>query len=150
MLQISPTLAARFWAKVQKADGDGCWLWTGAQSTKHPYGTFWAGDAYRAPHVVAWILTNGAVPTGCVVCHRCDNPPCVRPSHLVAATPGANLRDAYAKNRRPRKLTSDDLVQIRQQLISGDSISTVARDFSVSRKAIRCVRSGGIQESVCV
>lgn len=42
------------------------------------------------------------IPDGLDVCHRCDNPPCVRPSHLFVGTSLDNRRDAAAKGRTAR------------------------------------------------
>jgi len=41
----------------------------------------------------------GPIPAGFFVCHRCDYPPCWRPSHLFLGTPKDNLMDASRKGR---------------------------------------------------
>lgn len=72
-----------------------CLVWTGGR-TSQGYGV--AGGAYV--HRLAWEETNGRpVPTGMVVCHSCDNPPCCNPDHLWIGTQGDNVRDAAAKGR---------------------------------------------------
>jgi hypothetical protein len=70
-----------WWSKVDCSDADGCWLWT--QSTgSHGYGQTWDGVTVRLTHRVAWTLTNGPIPDGMTVDHRCRNRRCVNPAHL--------------------------------------------------------------------
>jgi hypothetical protein len=96
------TMAERFWAKVDKS-GD-CWLWTGGLASKG-YGQVWVGFGKKClAHRVAWELTHGTLPAhesyhGICVLHRCDNPRCVRPSHLFVGTIGDNIRDMHRKGR---------------------------------------------------
>ena len=97
---IGETVAAmteRFWAKVQK--GGGCWLWTGAR-TSRGYGSFRVTGYSWSAHRLAYEFHWGPVPAGLHVLHRCDNPRCVRPAHLYVGTPSDNLADALARGRR--------------------------------------------------
>lgn len=56
-------------------------------------------------HRAAWTLTNGPIPDGMIVCHHCDNPPCVRPDHLFLGFDLDNAADRVAKNRSSRMVT---------------------------------------------
>lgn len=96
---LGPTLLERFWARVDRS-GE-CWEWRG-QRQRQGYGQLgWAGKRYAA-HRFAWAITNGPIPDGLVVCHRCDNPGCVRPEHLFLGTHRDNARDRVAKGRGSR------------------------------------------------
>jgi len=51
-------------------------------------------------HVLAWVDANGRLPgEGMHICHHCDNPPCIEPTHLFEGTAGDNMRDRQAKGR---------------------------------------------------
>ena len=89
--------AERFWAKVDRS-GE-CWLWTGPQVGRGYGKTSFNGKTQRA-HRVSWELTYGPIPAGVFVCHKCDNPLCVRPEHLFLGTPLDNVRDMCAKKRQ--------------------------------------------------
>jgi hypothetical protein len=108
----------RFWEKVDKAgpvpshcpDLGPCWIWTGTRNGLGRdglgnYGLFYLpppGPRQVYAHRFSWELANGrSVPDGQYICHRCDNPSCINPSHLYAATPSENIQDALTKGRLP-------------------------------------------------
>lgn len=89
--------AKRFWPRVHKTDT--CWTWTGPRG-KGGYGVFLFGRERVFAHRMAWQLANKkTIPAGMMACHHCDNPPCVRPSHLFLGTAKDNAQDAKRKGR---------------------------------------------------
>jgi hypothetical protein len=91
------TIAERFWAKV--ARGRSCWQWQGGQFPGS-YGRFALNErSHVLAHRVAWQLERGAIPDGQCVLHHCDNPGCVRPSHLWLGTVADNNADRTSKGR---------------------------------------------------
>lgn len=88
----------RLWRKVVRGQPDTCWLWKGSRD-KGGYGRILHGKRIDSAHRVAWTVTNGPVPDGLWVLHRCDNPACVNPSHLFLGTRTDNVRDMFVKGR---------------------------------------------------
>ncbi len=97
----------------------GCWPWKGCKN-KQGYGTF-GDDEMKIvkAHRFAWELEGGRIPDGMVVCHTCDNPPCVRISHLFLGTHQDNVDDKIGKGRHAygikcaqAKLTKEQVLMI--------------------------------------
>lgn len=140
-------LEDRFWQSVDKS-GD-CWIWTGS---RHSCGYGQIATKAQKPittHRLSYIIHNGPIPSGMVIRHTCDNPPCVRPDHLVLGTHADNVADKVAKKRHrwgsrmpTAKLTESDIPIIRRMLASGVEHQEIASRFGVSRTAITYINIG--------
>lgn len=92
-------LATRFWAKVPSRPlMNACWPWAGSRST-NGYGQIEIDGRKRPAHRVAWELAFGPMDPALDACHSCDNPICVRPTHIFPGTPSDNAADAKRKGR---------------------------------------------------
>ena len=108
------TLAERFWSRVDKQGN--CWLWTGARDS-NGYGKFWVAPCLKMATHVAWLLEIGSWPVNCM-CHHCDNPSCVRASHLFDATRKENTQDAMRKGRMVNPMRGRKHTQASRELIA--------------------------------
>lgn len=102
---------AQWWAGKTRHDPEtGCVLYTGFRNKQGYSQVNWRPSGRILVHRLAYEQINGPIPHGHVVCHRCDTPNCVNPSHLFVGTQKDNLRDMFAKGRaRPRGKTTQAL-----------------------------------------
>lgn len=87
----------RFMENVDKTDT--CWLWA-AGKDHNGYGLFTSSLlGERSAHRCSYTLFKGPIPEGLFVCHTCDVPACVNPSHLWLGTAADNNTDKKNKGR---------------------------------------------------
>jgi hypothetical protein len=136
----------RFWSKVSYGAPGECWLWLGSKDKG--YGHFrWSTEKKILAHRVAYMLAKPSMFNPALhVLHSCDNPSCVRPSHLFQGTDADNAHDREVKGRgnQPRgenvsvsKLTADQVLAIRADPRSNIKI---AANYDVSDVAVSCIK----------
>lgn len=77
----------------------GCWLWIGSVDWLG-YGQIHLRTGVVRTNRLALVChTKRQIPTGLYACHRCDNPRCVRPSHLFVGSNSDNKKDSVSKRR---------------------------------------------------
>ena len=148
-LLISPV--ERFWRKIRIADdGRSCWEWAGATFVSGGYGAINVHGVPERTHRFAFELAFGPIPRGYCVCHKCDNPLCVRPSHLFLGTIEDNNHDCDEKGRRPSgeghccaRLTKgavrDIRVNYKRRIVTQAHFAT---KYGVDRKTVADVING--------
>ena len=148
-----------FWSRVDKTPGLGpngtCWEWV-AGGTKAGYGLMYFGERRQYAHRISWFLEHGAWPV-LHVCHKCDNPPCINPSHLFEGNDAANIADALAKGKMQHlvngpglrgeshgmvKLTDQYVMEIRRRYAMGEPIRELARVYGVVYGCITAITTG--------
>lgn len=130
----------RFWRHVIK--GNDCWLW---RSAGYPsgYGALKVAGSMKPAHRISWEIHRGSIPEGMLVCHTCDVRRCVRPDHLFLGTNLDNMADMRSKGRKiyhgghpPRKLSADQISEIKELLSQGLLQREVAARFDVTQATI--------------
>lgn len=134
---------ARFWGRVEVGFSNQCWPWKG-RANPAGYGRFEGSMAHR----MAYELINGPIPEDLIVRHRCDNPPCCNPKHLLLGTQLDNMGDAVERKRIAHsrrngrtKLTEEDVHYIRR---NPDRLTgrAMAERYGIARSTISYIQSG--------
>lgn len=139
----------RFWTYVN-LEGD-CWNWKGSLTVRGGYGQLNVRHKVIKAHRISYALFYGDPDQDLFVCHKCDNPRCVNPSHLFLGTCADNTRDAWFKGRLPlpplrqgtdvycAKLTDNDVRHIKESMLPGVELAQL---FGVSKSTISSIKKG--------
>lgn len=144
-------LPERIRSKILVDEETGCWLWRGACDTSG-YGLVrYEGPLHKA-HRLVYTLLVGPIARGMRMCHHCDTPPCVNPTHLFQGTAADNAHDRDRKGRQRAplgekhpgaKLTEETVRRMRAEWVPGSTTSGIyqlAAKYGVSFSAVhRCV-----------
>lgn len=136
-----------FWSKVRKTPT--CWI-SLLSKDKDGYAQLHRAGKRTTAHRFSWTIHNGAIPNGMFVLHKCDNPPCVRPSHLFLGTQQDNVADRDRKGRtnrwangarqgvkNPRSILNEGQVKnIREAHARGIRRKDIAKAFGISIKTV--------------
>ena len=146
----------RFWKKVNKngpvmrADLTPCWVWTACTDKHFGYGVITMKPYHLLAHRVSWFLEHGVLLRGNKVqlMHRCDNPPCVNPDHLMIGTQKDNIHDCMDKGRFSpgyvcgekvgnHKLTANEVLEIREKYDGvREGYAAIGKEYGVDQTNI--------------
>lgn len=151
MIKNALNVQQRLMRHIEYNESSGCWEWFG--SKRNGYGRMIIGsrtDGTRksvSAHRISYELTYGEIPIGMEVCHKCDNPSCVNPSHLFIGTHQDNIDDRERKGRnivftgeeQPRaKLTKKAVKDARwERAYKGTSFQALLTATACQRKLCR-------------
>ena len=124
----------------------GCWIWQGCK-WRDGYGRKnYEGKPGGFAHRWIYELVNGPLDDEVVLRHRCDNPPCCNPEHLIPGTHADNHADMIAKGRNytsvGKRLDEDRVREIRNLLSAGVSKVKLSEKFGVARRTIIDIDQG--------
>lgn len=129
-----------FWNNVNKSGpilipelGE-CWVWTA--NTRTGYGVMTVTREGKrttiSAHRLSWAWDNELdyPDRNIIVRHQCDNPPCVRPTHLLSGSYWDNNHDTMQRERMSHtKLTNDLVRQARTRARTGESLHDIIKDM---------------------
>lgn len=144
------SLYARFIAKLDREDANGCVLWGGGAGNKGRGRIRYQGEMLGAPRV-AFFIANGEFDDRLHVLHSCDTPACVEPSHLSLGTAADNARDREERGRGherkgeaagPSKLTEAQVLDIYARAHAGENQSDIANDYGICASNVSAIKTG--------
>lgn len=126
----------KFWSRIRVGAPNECWTWLGSHTKR--YGTVWIRGHLRFVHRIAYMLSTGKHP-GNVVRHKCDNPWCCNPAHLLSGTILDNRRDCVARLRARGggRLLPHQVRDIRHRHANGEPLRSIARRFHIDPHTAR-------------
>jgi hypothetical protein len=125
----------------------GCWEWSRCR-TKAGYGQINVDGRRIYTHRLAYRLRHGEIGSGFMVRHECDNPGCCNPAHLVHGTAADNSADMMRRGRHVSpvgerahhsKLTRENVLDIRARVERGETHSSIARLYGISKPQIHYI-----------
>ena len=127
----------------------GCWDWKKKCKTdKYVRMNYCRNQPKLSAHIYSWIIHNGQIPPGMLVCHKCDNGRCTNPEHLFLGSHRENVNDMIAKYRHCHgeshgcsKLTSEQVKQIKELCKSNVSSVKIAKEFNVSKTSVLRIKN---------
>lgn len=141
-------LQVRFWASVpsKPEDPDACWEWVRAKEEDGGYGLVRLKISGKrrmmGAHRLSLLFKEKVLKPGTLACHTCDNPSCVRWSHLFPGGYVDNAQDCLQKGRhtfkyyrqcgRKDKLNAAIVVTMRRRAEKGETYSALAREYGVN------------------
>lgn len=106
---------SRMVPRLRYSDESDCLEWQGA-TNEAGYGVIGRGGRSGGnvlTHRLMWETKVGPIPDGLCVLHDCDNPPCVRMTHLFLGDRADNNADMRAKGRHPMAKDPSFLIRFR-------------------------------------
>lgn len=147
-LRRNPAIVSRLQSKVDRRGPDDCWPWL-ASGGASGHGQFVVVKGYPVgAHRMAWIIANDADPRPYQVMHRCDNPPCCNPAHLLLGTHAENLRDASVRGLMPVRIPDSAVIDLRYRVAAGQSVRSVAGDLGIEYSTAKRMVSGWLRPYV--
>lgn len=147
-MESSAVVQKRFWGTAKIAKPNECWNWTGTLFKRGGYARFSITEngkniRLRANRVAYYFVTKKH-PGRFFVCHSCDNPKCINPSHMFLGTHKINQLDKVSKGRTPkgnqhsnRVLTEEIVKEMRHRcLVRGETRAAVADDLGFNRSTV--------------
>jgi len=117
--------------------------WECSNSAYRKYGTLCFSNNIGVSHRISYIIKNGYIPKGMIICHKCDNPSCINPNHLFAGTYSDNAKDSVNKGRHCYRkyyknsiFTEEQIKKIHDMFNNGLTKTEIAKKIGCNKQQL--------------
>lgn len=121
-------------------DPNVCWPWTGSVGGRDGRGYITIDGKKQLAHRVVYTIFKGEIAEDMVIRHRCNNPICCNPTHLLIGTRGQNEDDKYDSDRAG--YTHDMIKEMRRYNKLGMTYVAIAKE--INRKFNTSISANGV------
>lgn len=142
---------------VNRGKESDCWEWICNRNKKN-YGTLKLFRKWYTAHRVMFQIYNPFINIdSLLICHHCDNPPCINPEHLYAGTNYDNVQDMVLRNRNysgerhhNSSLTNQDLCEILNRVLNNEfkKVSDILDYYDADIKTVYHLINGRFRKDV--
>jgi hypothetical protein len=130
-----------FWV-VNERD---CWICTSHSKDYYGYPLKSINGKMQKISRIFYEKYKGPIPQGMCICHNCDTPACINPSHLFLGTQNDNMQDKikkgrslYGENNPSAKLTEVQILEIRSM---SDTQQEIADKYGIAQPQVSLIKN---------
>lgn len=133
--------------RIERIPIGGCWIWMGTLDNRG-YGKVGRvhGQPSKLAHRYVYENYKEPIPKGKLLCHTCDNPSCVNPSHMFVGTQKDNMSDCVSKGRfKDNSCENSPVAKLNRNQVDLIRIDPrdaleVAKEYNISRAYVYYLR----------
>lgn len=115
----------------------GCWIFDGTHGREVHGSVRYRGRLVKASRLAMHLWRDFDLDDSRLILHSCDNPPCINPDHLRPGSYADNAADMVSRGRhcktgQVKRLTWQDVCDIRARSERGESQSSLAAAFGIT------------------
>ena len=121
----------------------------GSMISSNGYGVITVDGENCPTHVLSYRLSNGTIPDGLFVLHKCNHKLCINPKHLYVGTHNDNMKDLSdagtlkGSNNGNSILSEEDVREIKEMVKSRlITYNNIASKYGVKRQTIKDIALG--------